>query len=505
MTKYINSDSHNKFYYLKIMKKLIIILFLSANMLLYSQQRTLYNIPNIQQSTLLNPAIQHKCKLFVGLPVISSTLFNFNHTAFSYNDVFKPAGNGQYTINIAKLEKRVHPWNYLKTQLNVNLLALGFKYEDYYFSFDLSNKTDFKFGYPDDYIKIVHGNGYFMGKNYLELAPFLTAVNYNEMAFGVSEKLSKRLTIGGKFKLLKGVANAQITNSYARLYTDENTYDLLAKAKIKINASFPVTIQYDTLNLPTEASLNEINVMQDFVFNKNTGAAADFGFIYRYSKEITLSGSILDLGFIRWASNTNSLQGNGEFKFTGFDIGSWFNFSMLKGHFNYDSLRNVIKNKYIDSLQNAYNLSHNNSPYFSLLHPKIYLGGTYQALPYLNFGAVTRISIYNRRIYPTLTLSANGNFWQDRIQASLSYSLMNNTFRNLGFGLAFRLGPVQLYTVSDNFLMLFDLRRNRSFSLHFGMNLMFGCNERNKRNRNFNPYKHHRRKANYKDLCPAYQ
>ena len=487
------------------MKKIIVILFLFVSTVLYSQQRTLFHIPNIQQSTLLNPAIQHECKLYVGLPVLSSVLFNVNHTSFSYNDVFMPVGNEQFGIDLEKLEKRIRPWNYVKSQVNLNIFALGFKYEDFYFSFDISNKTDFKFGYPDDYINITHGNGYFMGSNFLQLIPFLSATNYNEIAFGVSKKLSSQWTIGGKMKILKGVANTQITNSYARLYTDEETYDLRAVAKIEINSSFPVTITYDSLNIPSNAVLNEIDITKDFIFNKNTGVALDFGLIYKYSDEITLSGSIIDLGFIHWASNTNSYMGEGNFEFTGFDPAKWFNIKMLRDDYDFDSLQTEITNTYIDSLQNAYNLSYNTSPYNSFLHTKIYLGGTYQLLPYLNFGVLTRMAIYNKRIYPTISLSANGSFWKNRIQTTLSYSIMNNTFRNLGFGLAFKYGPVQLYTVSDNFLMLFNKKDNRSLSFHFGINLYFGCNARNKQNKKFKAYKPSKKNKSRKHLCPAYQ
>ena len=481
------------------LKKILLFVLLFSNIVVLGQVRALYHIPNIQQSTLINPAIQHKCKLYVGLPAISSTLFNINHTGFTYNDVFIPLDNGLYAIDIERLEKKIRKWNYIKSQVQVNIFALGYKYENYYFSLDISNKTDLKVGYPDDYINITHGNGYFMGDNYLQLVPFLTAVNYNEIAFGASQQLSANLTIGGKFKYLQGVANTQITNSYAKLYTDEDTYDLFATAKIEANSSFPVTITYDTLNLPSDIVMNEINITKDFIFNNNRGAAIDLGMIYKFSEEITFSGSILDLGFIRWASNTNTYQGEGELKFVGFDVASWYEPEMISDNYNYDSIRVVLSNKYIDSLQNAYSLNYHSYSYFSFLHTKIYLGATYQLIPYLNFGVLTRTAIYNKRIYPSLTLSANGNFWKNRIQTSLSYSIMNNSFRNLGFGLAFKLGPVQLYTVSDNFLGIFNWKNSRSFSMQFGLNLYFGCKERKK---GYNS-KNNRKKRS--QLCPAYQ
>ncbi len=472
-------------------------LFLITQNLIYAQNRTLFNIPAVQQSTNINPAIQHNCRLYIGLPLVSSIYFNLNHTAFDYNDVFKPVNNGKYTINIDKLENMVNNWNYVKTQLNINLFAIAYKYKNYYFTFDILNKTDVKIGYPDDYIKLPQGNGNFMGKNnYLQLLPYLSAVNYNEFAFGISRQVSEQLTYGGKIKYLQGMANTQITNSYLKLYTDENTYDIQAKAKVEINSSFPMTVTYDSLNIPSNATINDLNITKDFIFNNNRGLAIDFGMIYKFNKKITISASALDLGFISWKTNTNNYKATGDFTYTGVDISKWWDTKMISGEYEFDSINQIILTEHIDSLQSSYNITPNNTSYYSFLHSKIYFGATYQFKKYLNFGVVTRAEIYNKRIYPSLTLSANTNFWKNKFQATLSYSVMNNTFRNIGFGLALKLGPVQLYTVSDNILLPFNLKKNRSFNFHFGMNLYFGC-KNTKKNKTG-------RRNKRPSICPAY-
>ncbi len=459
----------------KVFPLILFMIFFVLKNQLYGQDRTLYNIPDIQQSTLLNPAIQHECKWFIGLPVLSNILANINHSSFTYNDVFQEEGSN-YSIDFDNIEKKVKNWNYLKSQVQLNILSIGYKHSDkYYFSFDIINKTEFKLGYPDDYIKVRHGNAQFEnGKNTLQFMPYLNAVNYNEISFGASKKIDSRFTLGAKIKYLSGVANAKLTNSKLKLTTDAETFDLSIEGDIEANTSFPMTVSYDTLNLPENVELNDINITKDFIFNKNRGLAIDFGIIYNLSDKITLSGSIVDLGFIRWKSNINAMSGKGSFEFTGVDISEWTG----NGDFNVntDSIWDVIQDTYIDSLQNAYNLSNNNSPYTSFLNPKLYLGATYKINDKLNVGALSRSSFYNKRFYTSLTFSLNSNPFKN-FNASLSYSIMNYSFNNIGFGLSYKFGPIQFYLLSDSFLAAFNPKKYRSLSLQLGFNLILGCHK----------------------------
>ena len=476
-----------------------------------SQERTMLSMPNIQQSTLINPAIQHDCRLYIGLPIISSVEFKISHSGFAYKDIFKLLDNGEYMVDLENLEKKIHNWNYLKSSLRVNLLAAGYRYKGLYFNLDIANRTDIKFGYPDDYIMIRHGNGNFLGNNYMQFAPYLSVVNFNEISFGISRKLDYQLTIGGKLKYLSGVANSQLTNSYLKLYTEEDMYGLRAEGDIGVNVSFPLTISYDSLHIPNSAEINNINIIQDFIFNKNRGAAIDLGAVYDYNEKISLSASLIDLGYIRWRSNISNYDGKGDLEFTGFDISEWLTSEMLEPSYDFDSISSVIVRKYTDSLQNSYQLSDNSSPYYSFLHPKLFIGGSYTVTDYLNFGVVSRTSLYNKRVYSSATLSVNGNFWKDRFQASLSWSFMDNTARNIGVGMGVKLGPAQIYVVSDNLLLLTNYKKNRGINMHFGINLIFGCKEKEKKEKikgrtprgyNMNlKFRKNRKKGH----CPAYR
>ena len=58
-------------------------------------------------------------------------------------------------------------------------------------------------------------------------------------------------------------------------------------------------------------------------------------------------------------------------------------------------------------------------------------------------------------------------------QYTVSYSIINNTFNNIGAGLSARLGPVQLYLVSDNVFHMVFPANLQTTNLRVGINLAF--------------------------------
>ncbi len=107
------------------------------------------------------------------------------------------------------------------------------------------------------------------------------------------------------------------------------------------------------------------------------------------------------------------------------------------------------------------------------LPTKIYLGGTYAVNNKINIGLLNRLYKNGNISENTVTLSANtmlGNF----LSLTGSYSMIDKSTNNIGFGMAIRLGPNQWYLVSDNLLALNDPAKAEFVNLRFGMNLLFG-------------------------------
>jgi hypothetical protein len=140
--------------------------------------------------------------------------------------------------------------------------------------------------------------------------------------------------------------------------------------------------------------------------------------------------------------------------------------------------------------------------YYTLTPIKIFGGVTRLLLPGLRGGAMTRIEIYDLHVMPSLSLSLNYTP-VPVVAASLSYTIMNNKFNQVGAGIAVGNHVAQLYIITDNIPLRFKKDVNsplfwpynaRMLSLRFGLNLLFGCNQKEN--------KFH--SQNRRDTCPAY-
>ena len=107
-----------------------------------------------------------------------------------------------------------------------------------------------------------------------------------------------------------------------RFSTEENSFNLLLEGDYTLNSSLPITIEQDASGSITGITLNEINYVELLLNRGNPGFSFDLGVIYRVDERTTLSASLLDVGFIRWRTDLNNMDGTGSFAFTGVDPGT---------------------------------------------------------------------------------------------------------------------------------------------------------------------------------------
>ena len=87
---------------------------------------------------------------------------------------------------------------------------------------------------------------------------------------------------------------------------------------------------------------------------------------------------------------------------------------------------------------------------------------------------VNRNVIHKSKLHSSLTLSANTTLW-NKLSASLSWSYLNNTYKNVGLGLAWHSRGLQFHMVSDNVLGIIKPLDTRNLNLRFGFGVLFGC------------------------------
>lgn len=501
--------------------KLISLIILALNFLtviskVSGQNNTLYLMHSIPQSNQLNPAIRHPCRIYVALPVISSVRQTTRNTGFGFHDAIHTGTGAQsntWYLDLDNLDKKLGRMNYLLGNADVDLLGLGIEIRDWYFTFGISNHSMMQVAYPHDIVSLKDGNwdvnaGEPVPVNLNNLGGDATA--WNSIGVSASKEFAEGFRAGARVKYLNGMANVNTRKSKIELNTTSDPITIDAEVNYKVNSSVPVTLGFGSNGLVNSVDFSPAwqNLIGNYIFNGNRGLALDGGIIYDLDESTQITASFTDLGFIWWKGNVNNFTGTGSFVFEGIDIDQYVNDP------NQSDLLEALR----DSLLNAFTASADTKSYVTATPINLYGGITRQLLPNIKAGAMTWIEINSMHVRPSLTLSLNFTPFK-AFAATVSYTLMNRKFNQIGTGLAFGNRGAQFYILTDNIPIRFtrDVSTSliwpynaRMLSLRFGLNLFFGCDKENKQSGkgtgNSGAAKPGKRlpKMKSKDICPAY-
>jgi hypothetical protein len=444
--------------------RLFYLLFLFPSVCLPQQNNTLFFMHSVPQANFLNPAVQQDCRLFIGLPVISSVHVNAANSGFTLNQLLEKQPDSSYRIDADFVANKLAPRNFLATEVHTTLLAVGLRYSEYYFTFSINEKNNSLVFYQRDLASLaLSGNTQFEGERVSLQSTGVFFNHYREYALGISKQIDDAKTIGVKAKLLFGKLNAETRKMDISLFTEENTFDLLFDADSRVNTSFPYSLDLDSSG--SYGIVERYNApLKDYILNRsNPGFALDFGFIYKYSDELVFSGSILDVGFIHYASNLTNYS--------------------LTGTYQYDGplSDSVITDDYFNDLFNSLNANMEGElsadPYNHFLTPRILLGASLEMSPKIRFNALWYNRIHQMKYQTGFMLSALARPLKN-LETSLSWSYMNRSALNLGVGIAYGRSPLQFYIVSDNMLAPLFPMSTKNLNLRFGLNINLGCSAR---------------------------
>lgn len=448
--------------------------------ILGQQNQHLFHMHYLGESNFMNPAVQSECKWFVGLPIASSIHVNYANSAFTYHQLVQNSSDSTYFLNIDRVVDHAGRRSLIGTEFHTSLLALGYNHNEYYFTFSIIEKVNAPITVSQDMLTLAwNGNASFEGEEANLKGTSTYAKYYREYAVGVSKENSQGNYFGIKAKLLFGKVNAAIPKMNVGLFTDENTFDLTLDADVQMNISGPFIVESSSgdgdnflgnVNISRDEGISEKDILLN---RKNWGFAFDAGFIYNYSSRITLSGSILDLGFIRWRSYMSNLNAETQYVYRGALVdGGNFEESIL------DSIEYTITNE----------------PYFTFLPTKIYFGAEYAINDKLSGRGLISSTIYRTKFTPAFTLSLDYNPF-GYFHVIGGYSMFYRSFNNFGFGLAMGRGPIQFYAISDNVLGIIRPLDTRNINLRFGLNINLGCEIKESKPRSY---------STGKNVCKVY-
>ncbi|HYG04339.1 MAG TPA: DUF5723 family protein [Chryseosolibacter sp.] len=419
---------------------------------------------SLPQVTYYNPAFKPAYKFSIGLPG-SSVFIQVSNNGFTYNDFVSEKDN-LLTADLAQLATTLRKKNYINLNAQADLLRFSLKANArLYLTFNATLKMYNRIMLPRDVVNFfVQGTEAYVNRT-ATLSPEIEMMNYLETGFGASYTVDKKLTVGAKLKILKGVVNATTERSAFNISLADN-YGITVSADLDMRSSG--IHNFDSSEYEIQDNWKD--------YTKNNGFAIDLGATYKLTDKWTVGASIIDLGSIKWKNDTYGYSMNPEtanYTFEGVDLDE-----VLNGDSDYgESLADSIEAKF-DYKEGKI------GKYKTPLPTKVYLSGVYQIRKMFSAGGLIGIERFRGRWMPAFTASLNKEFGK-RVGASLSYTVTNNSFNNLGAGLSLNFAPVQFYIVGDNVLRLpLTLASEKNlnpyvnnlqyFNLRIGLNFVFG-------------------------------
>lgn len=434
------------------------ILILNTVEVIAQTEPTLYFMSSVPQSTYLNPSFSSNYKSSFGLPG-SSVYLQYGNNGFTYND-FVMKQNGVLTADLNKLYGNLKDKNYLMSAAQVDLLHINLKLSSkFHLMLNATAKTYSTIMFPKELAGIFINGTTPLVNTSTAFSMEGESLSYTELGIGGSYQATKKLAIGARLKVLTGLVSGSSQSATGKLAVDDN-YGITLSSSADIRTS-----GYQTIDK---------NKFSDYL--KNSGVAFDLGGSYQLLKNLTISASVLDIGSISWKNDLYSYKldsAKAKYTFRGIDLQQ-----VLNGNSDYLSAEGDSLKRYFTFQESA------TSSYSTMLPGKVYLGARYNLREKLSVGGLVFAEQFRGRFSPGFSASLQKDFGRV-LSTSVSYTIKNGSFDNLGAGLSLNLSPVQLYLVGDNLLnipisLLKDptinsfINGSQNFNFRFGLNFVWG-------------------------------
>ncbi len=445
------------------MKKAFIILFvLVVGFSAHAQSDLLlYNFSGIPQNFSVNPASPQQTKWYISLPAIGGVSSYFHNSGFKPSDLLE-AGT-DVNENLDNIINGLNERSQITAGNSINLLGFGFQTKKGFINFKVEQRTDVRFQYPIDLLKFVQsGNG---SDDVLNFNSFnVEALTVTTAAVGYQHAITERLRVAATFKYLIGQSHAYTERVNASLYSSQDS--LRADADILVRTSGVSAVIDDAIPFD----------IPSFALPDNSGMAFDFGIYYKLGKKFDFSASVLDIGSINWKTANRDYEIKGSYTFEGVEIDL--------GDDDNGSAATALG----DSLSEAFKLNEiDGNSYSRRLMPRVFAGLDWNLNEKNTIGLVYHTRYWGDTWFHDYSVNYHLRLAR-MFQIMMNYSIVNETYDNIGLGFDLKLGPLQLFLLADN---LYDIDRIaqgqtvvpdiNSFNLHIGVNFTFyGKREKNK-------------------------
>lgn len=402
------------------------------------------------QSLLTNPANFPEQRFFITLP---SPYFSLSTNTSGGDNLFVVDG-GSWIPNFDNYVTNLDNERFIHGDAVLETFGIGFKAGSLGITLGHSVKTYMHIGDTKNFLDLLlNGNAGKLGET-VTIDTDFSLVGYQEFSAGVSFSLLGTIKGGIRAKYLVGMAGIETERANFAITTSEDIYQLNLTADAVLNAA-NVSPALDSTEFDTN----------DALFGDSRGFAFDIGAIFQIGSRFKLGISALDLGRINWkGDDVKRYSLEGDFDFNGLDVSGY----LTGGESDFGDIA--------DSLETAFPYSELDQEFSTTLSPKLYLSGSFGLRKNLFVTAIVRNEFTGSGVITGFGLGLQGNLGKF-LNLGMLYSLQNGTYSNLGGNIAIKLGPLQVFAVSDNLLPFFDAGSIANTNFRAGLNFAFNVKD----------------------------
>ncbi len=450
----------------------------------------LYDFDQLPQTLMLNPGAEIDFDKHIGVPLLSNVyaVGGASSRDVNYNNLAEGTDSSSDVLrNLNDLGLSDNEIFLFHQQ--IELINVGFRLKNpaYYLSFGMYQQIDGFSSYPSDF-----GDLFFFGDDQNQDGEAEVGENYSaesvntvfELAgvFHVSmnKRINENLTIGTRLNILSGSIGLETSSN-------EGTYSL-SKNPLS-NEPYIHNFEDIGVRLNTAGMLDSFDLSEDigpaseligglFFMNGSLGASIDFGFTYKHTKELSFSGSLLDLGIMSFQHKLTTIE---------------FEDAQIPSDEYYDPAGDELDFWTEKYLSDELPLITDEKSFSYFRSPKINASMRYdmrrkvkpEKSAFRNVRADIssdyRMSSFGMQVYtefrPKYPLWAITGFYSRELNKYLSikatYTVDKFSYYNIGFGLSTHIKSFNFYTTIDNLVALPTIKNSNYQSFQFGMNFIF--------------------------------
>lgn len=447
---------------------LLTISLLTCLALVHAQDNnSLYFLKGTAQVSLLNPAFIPDNEFIVGIPLLSGVSVGFKND-FRIGDIITQ-GSGILSdtlkFDFNSFSKSVKNQSKYAFDAGILMFYAGLKSGKNFYSVEVSEKGYFRGEFDKSFVEYFekgvapyYGSDDDLGGLSFDLG------QYREVGFGFSRQPDKKFSYGLRLKFLFGRMNLS-SGSVAFNIRSEPGENLYLGSSGQVDIAGPLKYDVDTVQGTVKARRDlQTN---DYYFNlSNSGLGMDAGFVYKTSNAFSFSASVNYSGIIRFSKKHFSLTAQNDLEYNAD--------SLLNAH-NPSDPRYLKGNQALlafrDSIPYMVVATPGGKALWEYLPATIYLGADYRIDKRTSVGFVQKVFLAKRFSTYFATLGLTSEVTKG-LTLSGTYSVMPQSYFNLGIGAVYKISAAQFVFASDNIFSLASPNRAKNLNLHFGINLL---------------------------------